>query len=671
MDRAGGTDGETRMLRLCGRVLRAARGKGPAAFERPLGVAISGLALAACGGGTTDPPPPPPPPLAAGCGDAATPSVSVTLDLSPGEHVTLDDAADVRAFRLAGAGEPRDYQVIVQSASRAPGQSVDGCMRVRAERASGNVTPSRPSRLTFAGGELSRDLRRRESWTVREGILREREMQELAAVGARPVRSRTRGLDPRRLADGLRPPELGDTLSFRVGVGENLVVNCNNPTMVTGEVRYAGEHFTIVEDLQFHSQPDSDRFSAEEFETIGRQLDEVVYPVDVAYFGEPADIDDNGTVFALITAEVNKLTPAGEESVVAGFFLARDLTTRSSCAASNEGEVLYLVGPDPDEDYGSDISLSFANALARSTVAHEFAHLLNTQQRVTLGRGNIFGDREVAWLDEALAHLAEEIAGLRAAGLGTRENLDLEMITSGEEQLSIYNHFHIVNQIRLGRFLRGGCPTPDPNGPAATRVLGDAAGDDPGGVESLAFRGFAYGFARWLGDQFGASGSGGALPGSREEELFRYLTVGGPAHFKGITNVERTLQAVIGVDMDWEEILSLYLTSLIADDRAPAAADPRTQWKTWNLEALYRQLSESNLGDNCPFTRTFPLTPSRVNVHVSTNSSSEFTVNSSTGRYFSLVSSGATPDLTVEVMDPAGASLPGRARAQVTVLRMR
>ena len=632
--------------------------------------AISGLALAACGGGTTDPPPPPPPPLASGCGGTATPSVSVTLDLSPGEHVTLDDAADVRAFRLAGSDVSRDYQVIVQSASEAPGQSVDGCLRVAAERASGNVIPSRPPRLTSAGGELSRDLRRRESWFARERILREREMQELAAVGARPIRARSRGLDPLDLADALRPPALGDTLTFRVGVGANLVVTCRNPTMVRGEVRYAGEHFTIVEDLQFHSQPDSDRFSADEFEAIGRQLDEVVYPVDVAYFGEPADIDNNGTVFALITAEVNKLTPASEESVVAGFFLARDLTTRSSCEASNEGEIFYLVGPDPDEDYGSDISLSFANALARSTVAHEFAHLLNTQQRVTLGSGNIFGDREVVWLDEAQAHLAEELAGLRAAGLGTRENLDLEMITSSEEQLSIYNHFHIVNQIRLGRFLRGGCP-PDPNGPAVTPALGDAAGEDPGGVESLAFRGFAYGFARWLGDQFGAPGSGGPLPGSREEELFRYLTSGGPAHFKGITNVERTLQAVAGVEMDWEEILSLYLTSLIADDRAPGDADPRTQWKTWDLAALFRQLSDSNLGDRCPFTRNFPLTPSRVNVHVSTNSSTEFTVNSSTGRYFSLVSSGATPNLIVQVMDPAGANLPGRARAQVTVLRMR
>ncbi len=668
MDRATEIDCETRMLRPYGVGPRQGVEISGVAIS---GLAISGLAFAACGGGTTDPPPPPPPPpLATGCGGAATPSVSVTLDLTPGQHVTLDNPADVRAFRLAGSDSPRDYQVIVQSASEAPGQSADGCVRVRAERASGNVTPFRPSRLTSGVGDLSRDLRRRESWFARERLLRERDLRELAAVGARPIRSRTPGLNPLNPADAPRAPALGDTLSFRIGVGADLIVNCRNPATVQGEVRYAGEYFTIVEDLQFHSQPDSDRFSEEEFETIGRQLDEVVYPVDVAYFGEPADIDNNGTVFALITAEVNKLTPAGEASVVAGFFLARDLTSRSSCEASNEGEIFYLVGPDPDEDYGSDISINFANALARSTVAHEFAHLLNTQQRVTLGGGNIFGDREVAWLDEGMAHLAEEIAGLRAAGLGTRANLDLDMITTSEEQLTIYNHFHIVNQIRLGRFLRGGCP-PDPNGPAVTPALGDAAGEDPGGVESLSFRGFAYGFVRWLGDQFGAPGSGGALPGSREEELFRYLTSGGPAHFKGVTNVERTLRTVAGVEMEWEELLSLYLTSLIADDRAPAAADPRTQWKTWNLAALYGQLSASNLGDSCPFTRDFPLTPSRVNVHVSTNSSTEFTVNSSTGRYFSLVSSGATPAVVVEVMDPAGANLPGRARAQVTVLRTR
>ncbi|WP_419162136.1 hypothetical protein [Candidatus Palauibacter sp.] len=628
--------------------------------RRLLAATMAGLALAACGGGTTDPPPPPPPP-------PPPTSTAVTLDLAPGGLVTLVAPDEVRAFRLTGGESPRTYEVIIQSASEAPGQTMEGRVRVRAERAAASVTPARTAQLAPAPGGMNRDLRRRASWFQRERLLRERDVEELVRIGARPVRP---DLDV-SAALAKASPRLGDTLSFRIGIGANLTVNCRNPTVIRGEVRYAGENFTVVEDIEFGTQPDVDRLSAEEFETIGRQLDEVVYPMNVAYFGEPADIDNNGTVIALITAEVNRLTPAGDESIVAGFFLARDLTSRSSCPASNEGEIFYLVGPDPDEDYGAEISLRFANALTRATVAHEFVHLLNTQQRVTIGGGSLFNDREVAWLDEGTAHLAEEISGLRSSGLGTRANLDLATITASEEQLTHFNHFLLLNFIRFGRFLRGGCPTPDSEGPAAAHALGSAGGEDPGGVASLAFRGFAYGFVRWLGDQFGEAGSGGALPGSREEGLFRELSSGGPAHARGISNVEQAIRTVAGSNLQWEELLPLYLASLIADDHTPEGTDPRTQWRTWNLRGVYGQLNDSNLGDGCPFTRQFPLSPTRVNLHVATNSAVEFTANASTGRFLSLAASGATPDVIVEVMDREGSNLPRRARAQVTILRSR
>ena len=640
----------------------------------PYMAGLSGLVLAACGGdGTTDPPPPPPPVvMGCGAGAAETPvSGSITtVDIAPGELVTLDSPGDVRAFRLAGGEEPRNYEVIVQSTSIVPGLSTQGCIRVRAERASANAAPARPEPLTPVSGFTSRDLRRRASWFENERLLREREREELARVGARPIRQRTRRFDAAAPMAAMAPPGLGDTLSFTIGVNSEFRVDCRNTTLIRGEVRHAGEHFTVVEDLEFATQPASDRFTEEEFETIGRQLDEIVYPMDVAYFGEPGDIDDNGTVFALITAEVNKLTPAGEESIVAGFFLAQDLTSASSCPASNEGEIFYLVGPDPDEDYGADISLTFANALARTTVAHEFVHLLNTQQRVTLGNGS-FSDREVAWLDEGMAHLAEEIAGLRTGSFGTRDNLDLEAITASEEQLTVYNHFHLLNHIRLGRFLRGGCPTPDPDGPASVLALGDSGGEDPGGVESLAFRGFGYSFVRWLGDHFGESGDGGALPGSREEGLFRELSSGGPAHAKSTGNVERAIRAVAGSDLSWDDLLPLYLASLVADDNAPAEADPRTQWRTWNLRGLYGQLNGSNLGDGCPFTREFPLSPSRVSLHAGTNSAIEFMMNASTGRFVSMTGTGAHPDVLVQITDADGDNLPSRARPQVTILRVR
>lgn len=643
----------------------------------PLPAGISGFVLVACGGdGTTEPPPPPPPPpIVTGCRADATetpvPGSLTTVDLAPGELVTLNAPADVRAFRLPAADEARSYEVIVQSASRIPGLSTAGCVRVRAERASGNVVPPRPEPLAPPVGFTDRELRLRSSWFENERVLREREAEELARVGAEAIRQRARPFDPAGPLAGRATIELGDTLTFSLGVNEDLRVDCRSTTRIRGEVRYAGEHFTVVEDIEFGTQPASDRFTDEEFETIGRQLDDVVYPMDVAYFGEPADIDGNSTVIALITAEVNKLTPAGEESIVAGFFLARDLTSASSCPASNEGEIFYLVGPDPDEDYGAEISLNFANALARTTVAHEFVHLLNTQQRVTLGSGSIFSDREVAWLDEGMAHLAEELAGLRLGGLGTRENLDLEAITGSEESLTVYNHYHLLNHIRLGRFLRGGCPTPDPNGPASTLALGDTGGEDPGGLESLMFRGFAYGFMRWLGDQFGEAGGGGALPGSREEALFRELSSGGPTHARGTVNVERAVRVAGGSNLTWEELVPLYLASLVADDNLPAGAVPRAEWRTWNLRGLYGQLNASNLGDECPFTRTYPLFPSRVSLHAATNSAVEFEMKASTGRFLTFAGAGAHPPSIVQITDGAGANLPSQARPQVTIIRVR
>lgn len=645
------------------------------AWPLPAGLAgVAGLVLAACGGdGTTEPPPPPPPPVVTGCragaAEAPLPASLTTVELAPGELVTLDAPADVRAFRLPGAEEARTYELIVQSASTVPGLRTQGCVRVRTERPSASVVPPRPEPPTPPSGFTNRDLRRREAWFENKRRLREREARELARVGARAIRgSRVRG-DPASALARRTPPRLGDTLSFTIGVGADLTVNCRSTTLVQGEVRYAGAHFTVVEDIEFATQPASDRFTEEEFATIGRELDEVVYPVDVAYFGEPADIDGNGTVIALITAEVNKLTPAGEESIVAGFFLARDLTSASTCPASNEGEIFYLVGPDPDEDYGAEISLRFANALARTTVAHEFVHLLNTQQRVTLGSGSI-NDREVAWLDEGMAHLAEEIAGLRMGDFGTRENLDLDTVTGSEDLVTVYNHFHLLNHIRLGRFLRGGCPTPDPNGPASTMALGASGGEDPGGVESLAFRGFAYGFLRWLGDHFGDDGTGGVLPGSREEELFRELSSGGPGHAKGVANVERAIRVVAGSNLSWEDILPLFLASLVADDNVPADAEPRAQWRTWNLRGLYGQLNSTNLGEGCPFTRPFPLAPSRVTLHAVTNSAIEFEANASTGRFITLAGSSAHPPLIVQTTDGAGGHLSPGARPRITILRV-
>ena len=620
---------------------------------------IGGVAFTACGEGTTDPPPVPPLPP-----EPVTPAIS--LDMTLGEVVTLTDPSQVRVFQLNGGGESRDYEVIVQSASSSFGGWTDMQVKIKAQGASANAVPVELPQLfpTLSGFERERVLRA--SSFSRERALRASTRRELLRVGARPLRVK-RNASASIVSSG-SPPQLGQMMDFTIGVDENLNGDCSNPTIISGEVMYVGQNFTIVEDVQFAAElSSSQRLSSADYQKIGDQLDTVVFPTDVAYFGAPADIDSNGTVIALITAEVNRMSEAGSGSIIAGFFWSGDLMGKASCPASNEGEIFYLAGPDPNSTFGAEIDLDFANTLARTTVAHEFFHLLNTQQRITKGGGNLSTDLEHSWLDEGLAHLAEEVAGLASVGLGTRSNFDLSAVLNSDEELDAFNDFHLLNFDRFGRFLQGGCPEKSV-GPANTQALGATGGSDPGGVESLKFRGFAYGFVRWLGDQFGPEGSG-QVPGSREEDLFRELSSGGPSHLSGVANVLRGIQVVSGSNVEWRELVASYMASLVVDDAAPAGVDPRTQFKTWDLRGLFQQANDNPADLGCPFDRTYPLFPAVVTLTPSLNQTISFTVNSATGRFISMSSSGVAPDVVLEVMNPSGGALLSDARAQVTIIR--
>lgn len=618
---------------------------------RALVAAWVGLALGACGGGTTDPPPPPPPPPPPG---GPPPPPAIALDMAAGDVVTLTDPAEVRSFQIVGASQPREYEVIVQSATEQFGGDFDMILELEGPGAAASRAASASSGPA-AGGFTDRELALRASSFELETLLRERTRAELSRRGARPLRLDQGGGISAAVAPG-SPPQLGEMLSFGFGVDPGLFADCDSGVTVDAEVTFVGQNFTIAEDVQLAGQ-----FTASDYQEIGQQLDDVIHPTVTSYFGTTVDIDDNQTVIALITAEVNKLSTAGSGSVIAGFFFTGDLSDQQDCAASNEGEIFYLIGPDPNGQFGPNVSLDFANILARTTVAHEFLHLINTQQRVTIGGGG-FGDREDAWLDEGLAHLAEEISGLAAAGLGTRTNHDLDDVASTQVELDAFNDFHLLNFDRFGGFLY--------DGPHTTQALGDVSGDDPGGSASLNFRGFGYGFARWLGDRFGPAGSG-TLPGSREEVLFRELSTGGPNHLRGTANVERAISVVAGSSLTWDELLASYLASLAVDDAGVAGIDPMTQFETWDMRGMYEQLNGSNLGDERPFDRVYPLSPTLVTLGTGTDQSLSFSVHRGAGRFVRLVGSGPTPDAILRVTDAAGAALGSSVAAQVTIIRTR
>jgi len=69
-------------------------------------------------------------------------------------------------------------------------------------------------------------------------------------------------------------------------------------------------------------------FTDAEYLGIATTFDTLVFGVDTAAFGAPADMDGNGRVVLFFTSAVNQLTPSGSVGgYIGGFFFARDLFT--------------------------------------------------------------------------------------------------------------------------------------------------------------------------------------------------------------------------------------------------------------------------------------------------------------------------------------------------------
>ncbi|MFV1986682.1 MAG: hypothetical protein ACC682_05350 [Gemmatimonadota bacterium] len=610
--------------------------------------------VSACGGdgGSMNPPPPPPPP-----------GGTVTLDLGVGESTTITDPAQLRSFGITGGVGPREFQVVMHSASESPGASTTMRFAVSTTSASASVADAGPTRRDPSFGALPNWSERRQRGFLMEDRLRRNTRLELGRRGARPVAARTRSGVGARFSVRNNPPMVGQSVSFKLAVTSDLQVDCDRTDTIDTEIKWVGNNFAIAEDVQ-----SAGHFTQADYDDLGLLLDSTVFPVETGYFGNPADIDGNDVVIALITAEVNRMTPRGASFLIAGFFFDGDLFDAADCAASNEGELFYLIGPDPGGVYSDPVSVSEALSLARTTIGHEFLHLLNTQQRLTIGGGGPLSD-EVAWLDEGLAHFAEELVGLAVAGLGVRDNLDLlDVAPDGDvEAGAAFNDFHLLNLQRAARYML------DPSG---TLALGTSMGGDPPGAESLKMRGFAYLFVRWLGDQYGPSGSG-PVPGSGESALFRELSSGGPAFLAGPDNVERAVQVVGGQTRTWDQLLADFLAMLTMDDRGVAGVDPALSSLTWNYRDLFRQLSEEEFVDGggnpvpppTELRNPYPLLPDFISINTTTNVSRSVAVNASTGAFFLLSSSSDTPDMLVEVTTNTGAELPTSAVPQVTIIR--
>ncbi len=367
----------------------------------------------------------------------------------------------------------------------------------------------------------------------------------------------------------VNPPAVG---SF-VTLNAQALSACSQPNTRTGRVVAVSQRAVIVADT---ANPIGG-YTDSEYESIAATFDTLTYPLDVEYFGEPTNVSGFNRIILFYTRAVNQLTPPNAPFVVGGFFFARDLYPKRTrdgvpgCSNSNEREMMYLLVADPTGQVnGNTRSKNDVTRLNRTTLAHELEHLINAGQRLYI-TPNATTNEEV-WLDEGLAHTAEELLYLRIAGFGSRENLDLADIAPNAATAQIFTNYAAQNFARWVGYLRA----PESQSPYAPN-------------DSLSTRGAAWHFLRY---------AAGRQP--QNEAAFYRKLVGGPGI--GIANLTAAIPG--GALQTW---LRDWAVANFADDLADNL-DPRYTVPAWNFRSILPSLSigGQTLGSYPLATRTLP-----------------------------------------------------------------
>jgi hypothetical protein len=571
-----------------------------------------------------------------------TPS-GTPLQLAPGQEVTLASQAALGCVQVAASDTATQYLVLAGNAD----QTADGMtplrLILRTAPVSGDATAAADVRVRSAVSEepAGRADPYGAAIRIREAARAELGLRRIAGTGLALRRS----VEPRFAA----APTVGDTLTLSFAVSTDLTVSCDaTGDPVHAVVRAIEPHAIIAQD----TAAPGGGFDQGQLDDLAAEFESVDYQTDVQYFGEPSDLDGNGRVIILLTPRVNALTPRGSSVVAGGFFLPLDLVDKGdpqggglkgpdgeTCAASNEGEILYMPVPDPGGAYSDPARVDQILRSDRNTMPHELQHLISAEERL-VQQGGDFNSVEEVWLGEGLSHIAEEVAGFRVMQRSPDQNIAWSEILGDPHTLDLFNTFELDNFARLEFYML----QPDEAPALATT--------DPGGVRSLQMRGFAWALLRWLADRIGPAG---------EPAFFRSLARGGTNLSQGIANIEQA------TGERWEDLLGQFALALALDDQAPTGTDPAYQLGSWNLPSVFQGLHD-NPTSGSRFPLAYPLAVTGLSFE---SAAVDFDVRSSTSAYFRLTADQAQPALAFRLASQSGGPPPASTAPRILVVRLR
>jgi len=212
--------------------------------------------------------------------------------------------------------------------------------------------------------------------------------------------------------------------------------------------------------------------------------------------------------------------------------------------------MMYILVPDTGGVVnGNKRTKAQVVTAANGTVAHEYQHLINASRRKYVNKLNeVYEER---WLDEGLAHMAEELNFWRASGRVSGANLDAS-IFNDQKALAAYATFEANNFSRYRTYL----PMTESQAP-----VGFSPNDD-----DLPTRGAIWNFLRFVADH--------QPPGDENAFWFKLAN----STTSGLTNLTNAIGG------SPSSLLRDWAISVFLDDNAVNVASRFAQ-PSWNLRS--------------------------------------------------------------------------------------
>ena len=568
-------------------------------------VAVLGVAsvLAACSDGPSEP------------SEKITDACNNPLSLAPGRVVVLSGPTAVSCITLAQSTAAAEYLFITANANPVPDDLRNYTVSLQASASASSAARTDGPALT---PQLMRAVQAVGERDAAEARVRSAEQELLRTFSTRQLQQWQANAPRMSASVSVAALAVGDTLPFRVPniLGSNL---CTQYTDVRGVVKALGQKVQIAQDVNAPGGGLSDA----DFAAIANEFDNLIYRTDTLWFGSPTDINADGRITILYTPEVNKFTSQGSTGYVGGFFWGGDLFKRTEfpastpCPQTNEQEIFYLLAPDPTGAINGNVrSTALVRRSTRGTIAHELQHMINQGVRQV---NPAVDSLETFWLNEGLAHFAEEVIGRASRGFSENQSLSFSDVRANAED---YDAFFVQNLVRFAYWLQ----RPDTSSPTSAKA-----------EDQLAPRGAAWALVRYVADQHS---------GGNARTLVKRLVAGPEINVK---NLE------LRTGSTFDAIIQGWLIANYADNLNIPGLDGRYSYTSWNMrDAVTGAMGGQN----------YPLLVQGLAAPVTTKALS------GSGNYFRVPRAAGAPPATFRMQAPGGNANVDFNAARVYVVRL-